>query len=87
MNEPPSVISSVLDVPTSGPLLVEKAAAPLVKYFPLAMSLSTDRIVSKDEAHGKHFAIGKTHVVAAGGREIDMRLRFPGANLKPVVRG
>ena len=55
----------VLDVPTSGPLLVEKTPAPLVKYLPLAVSLSTDRIVSKDEAYGKDLAIGETDVVAA----------------------
>src|SRR5436190_11731041 len=76
----------VLHMPLARAFLRRKLRPPLGKDLPLAVCLSTDRVVARDEPDGEDASVLELRIVAAARREVDLRRLPPAADLHAVVR-
>src|SRR5215831_19945215 len=75
----------VLDVPVACAFLRQESRSAFDEYLPLAVRLSADWVMARDEANGEHPAAVERHVVAAARREVYLRRFSPAANLNSIV--
>src|SRR5262249_8239940 len=75
----------VVRVPSAESLVFVEARKPLLKDLALAVRLSADRVVAKDEANGKDASTGKDRLVPPGRGQVDRPERaFPAPDLRVV---
>ena len=73
-------------MPAARALGGDKPGTAFAEHLPLTVGLTANRVVTKDEAHGKDVPTGKLHVVASARHEVDGRIRlFPAPDLHAIV--
>ena len=76
----------VLHVPLALALLRREPGTPFDEHLPLAVRLSANRVMTRDEPDGEAATVVEPHIVPSSRRQLDLRRLPPAAHLDAVVR-